>query len=206
MKLLTLPEAVIRYNVQLSYLRMLIESGEVCGQTNSDGILVNKESLQNHIAVYPVPCSRKKFNFHLSEEQADALNPDLFQNDDAFTVLALLSACRKTFTANIRRMSLLVKNKKYRDIFYSVSMGESFKKVAYRYGMNPKTIAKIYETTIKQIDRIETDAYIQAQEEKEKRGVMYHNFKGTVRALEQLWGMENPERLLNESEEENGMK
>ncbi len=187
MKLISLAHAVVAHNVIPAYLKRLIKSEKIIGSITPEGTLIDEESLKEYLAEHPVPPSKKKFNLSLSDEQVEAIDADLFNNKDAFTILNLLKPCRDVFNANIRRMAQLIENDKYRDIFYSVSTGTPFKEAGQKYGLNPKTVASIYQKTAEQLMHREEDTFKLAKEESERCAMLHHSFLHAISELHNLW-------------------
>ena len=187
MKLIPLAQAVIAYNVIPAYLKQLIKNEKVAGSITPEGTIVDEESLKIYLASHPTPPSQKKFKISLTDDQVEAIDPDLFSNKDAFTMLRLLKPCKQTFNANIRRMSFLVENEKHRDIFYSISTGTPFKEMAEKYDMTIKAIENIYKRTAERLDKQEADTYRLAKEESERCGVLNQTFRQAIKILHTLW-------------------
>lgn len=187
MKFIPLAQAVIAYNAVPTYLKQLIKSEKVTGSITPDGTIIDEESLKVYLAEHPVPPSQKKFELNLTDDQVEAIDPDLFNDKDALTMLRLLKPCKQAFNANIRRMSLLIENEKDRDVFYSISTGVSFKEMAEKYGTTVKAINNVYKRVAGQIAQKEADTYQMAKEESERCGMLNQTFRYAIKALHTLW-------------------
>ena len=141
-----------RYGIQESVLKSWANLGYITSSRIGEQLFLDDESLAAYLEAHKRIGLEMDYLSKIVEEKKLERDYIISKYDDLLYVLRTQKMCKPLYAMIIRELAGLIINPDAREIFYSISMGESIAKVASRHQMSYGRTLQTYNFLLKSLN------------------------------------------------------
>lgn len=141
-----------RHGVQESTLKSWANLGYITSSRIGEQLFLDDESLATYLEAHKRVGLEMDYLSKMIEEKKLERDYIISKYDDMLYVLRTQKACKPLYSIIIRELTGLIINPDAREIFYSISMGESIAKVASRHRITYARTLQTYNFLLKSLN------------------------------------------------------